>query len=56
MKPIKERLLHKEDNELLEVMAKDWGFCMDVFVKVKDFFIPLKKYITRMKLKAIYDL
>lgn len=56
MKPIRERLLHTDDKDLLAAMAEDWGFCMDAFIKVKDFFIPLKKYITRMKLKPIYDL
>lgn len=56
MRPIRERLLHTDDKDLLAAMAEDWGFCMDAFIKVKDFFIPLKKYITRMKLKPIYDL
>jgi hypothetical protein len=56
MKPIRQRLLRTDGDELLAAMAKDWTFLMDVFIKVKDFFIPLKKFITRSKLKSIYDL
>ena len=56
MQPIRQRLLRTDGDELLAAMAKDWTFLMDVFFKVKDFFIPLKKYITKQKLKSIYDL
>ena len=56
MQPIRQRLLRTDGDELLAAMAKDWAFLMDAFIKVKDFFIPLKKYITRQKLKSIYDL
>ena len=57
MEPIRQRLLlQTKRDELVVAVEKECIFLRDVFFKVKDFFIPIKAYMTAKRLKSIYDL